>query len=198
MSMLKGAANGLASAISFGLIPLFTLPVLSGGMSMDSLICYRFSLAALFVAILMLIKKESFLGSREYVSEMVNIGVFGLSYHYYPLRWLAVGAKAAVTAGYIKTMDTFSYSESRFRPFSHSCVLAASVKFVYLNREWVRLYSEVSSGMGVTVSEKMVELNLVFNTVPFGVSVGKRFSGFAQIELGNVLCGMSIGVSYKF
>ena len=140
----------------------------------------------------------SFLGSREYVSEMVNIGVFGLSYHYYPLRWLAVGAKAAVTAGYIKTMDTFSYSESRFRPFSHSCVLAASVKFVDLNREWVRLYSEVSSGMGVTVSEKMVELNLVFNTVPFGVSVGKRFSGFAQIELGNVLCGMSIGVSYKF
>ena len=76
MSMLKGAANGLASAISFGLIPLFTLPVLSGGMSMDSLICYRFSLAALFVAILMLIKKESFRITKSDVPLLILVAIF--------------------------------------------------------------------------------------------------------------------------
>ncbi len=76
MSMFKGVANGLASSISFGLIPLFTLPVLNGGLPMDSLICYRFSLAALFIAILMLIRKESFRVSKEDIPLLVLVAVF--------------------------------------------------------------------------------------------------------------------------
>ena len=76
MSMFKGVANGLASSISFGLIPLFTLPVLAGGMSMDSLICYRFSLAALFIAILMIIRKESFRVSRSDIPLLVLVAIF--------------------------------------------------------------------------------------------------------------------------
>lgn len=76
MSMFKGVANGLASSISFGLIPLFTLPVLAGGMSMDSLICYRFSLAALFIAILMIIRKESFKVSKSDIPLLVLVAIF--------------------------------------------------------------------------------------------------------------------------
>lgn len=76
MSMFKGVANGLVSSISFGLIPLFTLPVLAGGMSMDSLICYRFSLATVLIAGLMLIRKESFRISKSDIPVLILAAVF--------------------------------------------------------------------------------------------------------------------------
>lgn len=74
--MLKGVVNGLASSISFGLIPLFTLPVLAEGMSMDSLICYRFTLATLFIAVMMLVRRESFKVSLKDLPVLVLAAVF--------------------------------------------------------------------------------------------------------------------------
>lgn len=74
--MLKGVVNGLASSISFGLIPLFTLPVLAEGMSMDSLICYRFTLATLFIAVMMLVRRESFKVSLKDFPVLVLAAVF--------------------------------------------------------------------------------------------------------------------------
>ena len=45
-------------------------------MSMDSLICYRFSLAALFIAILMIIRKESFKVSKSDIPLLVLVAIF--------------------------------------------------------------------------------------------------------------------------
>lgn len=76
MSRFTGVVSGLASSMSFGLIPLFTLPVLAGGMSMDSLICYRFSLAALFIGIMMLVRGESFKVELADVPFLLLVAVF--------------------------------------------------------------------------------------------------------------------------
>lgn len=42
MNRLKGFIYGLATSVTFGLIPLFTLPLMQGGMSLDSILFYRF------------------------------------------------------------------------------------------------------------------------------------------------------------
>ena len=60
MNKLKGFIYGLATSVTFGLIPLFTLPLMQGGMSLDSILFYRFLFATLALAGMMKLHKEPF------------------------------------------------------------------------------------------------------------------------------------------
>lgn len=60
MNRLKGFIYGLATSVTFGLIPLFTLPLMQGGMSLDSILFYRFLFATLALAGMMKLHKEPF------------------------------------------------------------------------------------------------------------------------------------------
>ena len=50
----------MATSVTFGLIPLFTLPLIGKGMVYDSILFYRFLFASLALASVMLVKKETF------------------------------------------------------------------------------------------------------------------------------------------
>ena len=57
---LKGFLYGLVTSVTFGLIPLFTLPLMQKGLASDSILFYRFITATLALGIVMLVKGESF------------------------------------------------------------------------------------------------------------------------------------------
>lgn len=50
----------MATSVTFGLIPLFTLPLIGRGMEYDSILFFRFFFASTALAAVMLIKRESF------------------------------------------------------------------------------------------------------------------------------------------
>lgn len=50
----------MATSVTFGLIPLFTLPLIGRGMEYDSILFFRFFFASTTLAAVMLIKRESF------------------------------------------------------------------------------------------------------------------------------------------
>lgn len=60
MNSLKGFFYGIATSVTFGLIPLFTLPLMQKGMMFDSILFYRFLFATFALGAMMKIKKESF------------------------------------------------------------------------------------------------------------------------------------------
>ena len=60
MSRFKGIFYGMATSVTFGLIPLFTLPLIGKGMAYGSILFYRFLFASIALAAVMLVKKESF------------------------------------------------------------------------------------------------------------------------------------------
>ena len=60
MNSLKGFFYGIATSVTFGLIPLFTLPLMQKGMVFDSILFYRFLFATFALGAMMKIKKESF------------------------------------------------------------------------------------------------------------------------------------------
>lgn len=63
---VKGFFYGIITSVTFGLIPLFTLPLMQKGMQSDSILFYRFVAATLALGTMMLIKKESFrIGVRD-------------------------------------------------------------------------------------------------------------------------------------
>ena len=58
-SNIKGFVYGIATSATFGLIPLFTLPLMAKGMQFDSILFYRFLFASIVLVCIMASKKES-------------------------------------------------------------------------------------------------------------------------------------------
>lgn len=75
MGNTKGFLLGIASSASFGLIPLFTLPLMAGGMVFDSILFYRFLIAALSIGIILICRKESFRIKRSEIPVLIILGI---------------------------------------------------------------------------------------------------------------------------
>ena len=48
---LKGYAYGVIASVSYGLNPLFALPLYASGLLVDSVLFYRYAFAVLFLAV---------------------------------------------------------------------------------------------------------------------------------------------------
>lgn len=76
MNRLKGFFYGIITSVTFGLIPLFTLPLMQQGMKFDSILFYRFVLATVALGIMMVVKKESFRVSWKDVPLFILLAFF--------------------------------------------------------------------------------------------------------------------------
>lgn len=76
MNRLKGFFYGIITSVTFGLIPLFTLPLMQQGMKFDSILFYRFVLATVALGIMMVVKKESFRVSWKGVPLFILLAFF--------------------------------------------------------------------------------------------------------------------------
>lgn len=76
MNQFKGLFYGILSGASFGMIPLFTLPLIGDDMPVDSILFYRFSLASLVIAIVMLVRGENFSINRSQLLRVLLLGGF--------------------------------------------------------------------------------------------------------------------------
>lgn len=73
---LKGFAYGIATSVTFGLIPLFTLPLFSKGMQLDSILFYRFAFATLALFIMLISKKVSLRTQLSNLPILFLLGAF--------------------------------------------------------------------------------------------------------------------------
>ncbi len=77
MRQLKGVLLAIISSFTFGLIPLFALPVMREGVGLDSVLFYRFALSAVAVGIVLLIRGVDF---RVSLKELGTLFVLGGAY----------------------------------------------------------------------------------------------------------------------
>ena len=71
----KGFILGAIAAASYGMNPLFTLPLYSAGMSVDTVLFYRYSLAVIVLGIMMKFQKQSFAIKRVDVLPVCIMGL---------------------------------------------------------------------------------------------------------------------------
>lgn len=57
---IKGLIYAVVSSATFGLVPLFAIPALKAGVSVNSVVFYRFAISALLVGLVLLARRESF------------------------------------------------------------------------------------------------------------------------------------------
>lgn len=72
---MRGYLLGAVAAASYGLNPLFALPLYGAGMGADSVLFYRYVLAVVMLGVLMLVRRQSFAVSRR---EIVPLMIMGL------------------------------------------------------------------------------------------------------------------------
>ena len=71
----KGFAYGAIAAASYGLNPLFTLPLYSAGMDPDSVLFYRYGIAVVMLFALMLVQRQSFALRKAEILPLVMMGI---------------------------------------------------------------------------------------------------------------------------
>ena len=71
----KGFLLGAIAAASYGMNPLFTLPLYSAGMSVDSVLFYRYALAIVVLGIMMKMQKQSFAIKKADVLPLCIMGL---------------------------------------------------------------------------------------------------------------------------
>ncbi|MCD8318368.1 MAG: EamA family transporter [Paraprevotella sp.] len=72
----KGYAYGIVASVSYGLNPLFALPLFVSGILVDSVLFYRYAFALLLLAVTMKIKGQSFALKRQDIFPLVQAGLF--------------------------------------------------------------------------------------------------------------------------
>lgn len=71
MNSIQGVISALIGAITFGLIPLFALPVLDTGMTFYNLLFYRLIFASAGLGMIMIIRKKTFRLEPDFVLPML-------------------------------------------------------------------------------------------------------------------------------
>lgn len=76
MHKFKGYTYGVITSMTFGLIPLFTLPLMGDGMNYDSILFYRFLFATIALGIMLKITKQSYAIEKKDIPVLVLLGCF--------------------------------------------------------------------------------------------------------------------------
>lgn len=76
-SQLRGVVNGIISGVSFGMIPLFSIPVIAAGMDNVSILVYRFLFGSATMLAILLLRKTNM---RVSLSELLRIVLLAIFY----------------------------------------------------------------------------------------------------------------------
>ncbi len=76
MNRIKGLVYGVISSSTFGLIPLFALPVIQKGVGVDSVMFYRFGISALLLGVWLLIRRRDLRLTLQELGVLIGLGLF--------------------------------------------------------------------------------------------------------------------------
>ena len=76
-SQLRGVVNGIISGVSFGMIPLFSIPVIAAGMDNVSILVYRFLFGSAAMLAILLLRNTNM---RVSLSELLRIVLLAIFY----------------------------------------------------------------------------------------------------------------------
>ena len=134
--------------------------------------------------------------TKVYTSLPITLG-----YRYRLLKWLWLGGDISY-CGYFGTSKDIYTEEPVYKLREHMLCIMPAIRFSYLNREHVTLYSGLAAGLkfGFTNAQnrKSTYVKLPFQVTLFGVSAGsQQWFGFAEVGIGNEGFAKA-GFGYRF
>lgn len=112
-------------------------------------------------------------------------------------RWFSLSL-GFQTTNYIRMVKDVDDRKGHLEREGYSVSLLPQVRFTYLNRPMVKLYSSVGVFFGWYKNGDDTGMFPVVQLVPIGVSVGDKVFGFAETCIGTTVIGGIIGVGFRF
>lgn len=141
--------------------------------------------------------------------DMNHYGQYSLHYYYQVAPWCQVGVMGSTECAKVtRFSDTLRTSVTSIDRYA-IVTLMPSVRFTYLNRPWVRLYSGLDLGCGYFASDSRSSKSsesddsngnnflFAFNVTAFGVNVGKGFYGLFELNAGYDAI-VKVGIGARF
>ena len=126
-------------------------------------------------------------------------GAWTLSYAYRFRKWIDAGVALTYYGEYTSLHDNFDNSLIE-RLERHRIAIMPSVRFTWVNRELVRLYSTLNIGILFDSRRETSTLSRTDSAAqctPIGIAVGRSLFGFAEIGFGTQGIFMA-GIGYNF
>lgn len=144
--------------------------------------------------------------SRRYQNNAINLPAFNLGYSYDLLRWLSLGGTLSYSYSGAKYYDGFS--DEHIGSFGTSNLsLSAMVRFTWLRRSVVRLYSQVGLGLGLCIQNKALLGDRYDNNLSvivagqmtyFGIQIGRKVYGYAELAGFGTQGALVVGIGCRF
>lgn len=139
------------------------------------------------------------LGRYSY-GDRIRTQAFSLGYTQELSQWLSLGVQAAYSGVF---QDQRLAGMTTDRRYTHRFALYPAVRFTYLNRPIIRLYSGAGLGVGMKWKHEFFDRDVEYSVFPtgqvtfFGLSVGHRL--FANWEIGYGVKGyLTLGMGYRW
>lgn len=120
------------SAISYGLIPLFALPIINKDINLESILFFRFIIASVFIGIVMVIKKISFKVTFSQFLTLCALGIFFIGSSYFlflSYKHMTSGMATSILFVYpimVALLMRFIFKE-KLKPITFICMFVAIV-----------------------------------------------------------------------
>jgi hypothetical protein len=138
-------------------------------------------------------------GSDVYTKSRVYTPAVSATYHYRLLKWLSLGGYISYAGVFTQKINTIT--EEKYSCKDHFFAIAASVRFTYLNRKYVTLYSGLAVSSTWQFSRYDID-NLTWTLfrgqiTAIGITVGNKWFGFLEAGYGNKGV-VTAGFGYRF
>lgn len=142
----------------------------------------------------------------QYNGPYYDTGSLSVGYTYNIKRWLSVGATFSYVCEWQRKHDRFT-DRVVGREEWNDMFLTPMVRFTYLNRKYVRIYSQIGVGLRLThykivANDKKTyshnQLEVSGQMTFLGVSVGNKLFGFAECPGFGAQGALVVGIGYRF
>lgn len=138
MNKINGFFYGLLSSASFGLIPLFTIPVMQAGMGFESILCYRFLFACVALGMVLTTNGHSFRIERSDVPSLFLLALLYLMsafFLFWGYRFMASGVATTIHFMYpvITTLIMMFFFGERSSGWQIAAIIAAVAGVYFLS-----------------------------------------------------------------
>lgn len=152
---------------------------------------------------------------RDYRESGISYGTLLLQYDYNFRKWFAISTNVGLDLLHGPLYDGYTHERKGWQR-AWGVDFYPEFRFTYFTRPAVRIYSSIGIGAGLyhnfnTGFNRWYDSKTdsysfddpwsaipIFQLMPFGITFGRRFFGFAELQMGTLVLGGRAGVGYRF
>lgn len=133
----------------------------------------------------------------DYDGPTYMTGNFMAEFGFHFRKWFTLSVGVAAN-GIWKDVYDSQTDLRKGRENGMTMTLMPQARFTWMRKDIYNMYSSIGVGLTGGGFEGRSDMHLAAQCIPFGITIGRRIFGFAEIGFGTIYNGGMIGLGYRF